>query len=358
MTIKELKYVPFSLPFSKTFLTAKQKIKNREGFIIRVEDENGNFAYGEAAPLIEFNPETFKDAENQISELSKKIKNLSFDNYISDVVAFIDDLKLLPSVRFSIEQALLGLLLKNDKDFMICQMQVKNSTIIPVNAVFGIGNVEQVFKEISSDINSGFDTVKLKLGRSNLAEEEKLIKMIRDTFGGSIKIRLDANKSWKYDQALANLECLAEFDIEFIEEPCIKIEDTLKLTGESPIPIALDENLNTFNSLNSVLEEGKIKFLVVKPMMIGSIFNLLNFICEASQNNVIIIISSVFETVIGRSALVFLSSAITHEHAHGIGTAEYFQKDLDKDAYPVRDGFINFDPERYPPDFNIEKLFK
>jgi len=356
--IKELKYIAYSLPFSKTFSTAKQKIKNRRGIIIRLEDEEKNIAYGEAAPLPKFSSESFSQTEEQISSLTKKIKNLQLEDYFSNTIDFVEKLRLLPSVRFAVEQALLGLYLKNEKDLVIQQLKIKNNSIIPVNAVFGIEEVNKVFKEVSKGINSGYETIKIKLGKFRLSEEEKLIKMIREKFGGSIKIRLDANSSWSYDQAISNIECFEEFDIEFIEEPCTRIEDSLKLIKGSPIPIALDESIKSFEMLNLFAKESKVKFLVLKPMTLGSIYNLLSFIPEAEANNIIVIISSLFESVVGRSALVFLSSVITHEHAHGIGVAQYFKKDLDQDPFPVEKGLIKFGSESYPSAFNIEKLFQ
>ncbi|MFA3783774.1 o-succinylbenzoate synthase [Melioribacteraceae bacterium 4301-Me] len=358
MKIKEVKYTQYSLPFAKSFLTAKQEITNREGIILQLKDDNNNISYGEAAPLPEFNKESISQVIDQISLITKKIKNITFDEYFSNTVNFIDELNLFPSLRFALEQALLGLYFNIEKDLMIHQLKIKNNSLIPVNAVFGIGNAESVFKQISKDVESGFETIKLKLSKNNFSEEEKLIKMIRNDFGGSIKIRLDANSSWTYDQAYANLECLAEFDIEYIEEPCINVEDSLKLIKNSPIPIALDENVKSFDLLDLFVKEGKVKFLVLKPMTLGSVYNLLQFIHKASQNNVVVIISSLFETVVGRSALVFLSSTITHEHAHGIGIAEYFEKDIYHDPYEIKNGLIKFDAESYPPTFNLENLFE
>jgi len=64
------------------------------------------------------------------------------------------------------------------------------------------------------------------------------------------------------------------------------------------------------------------------------------------------IISSAFESVVGRSALALITSFVRGNYAHGLNTAKYFAEDLATDDYLISKGEMLFIPNEYPPKFN------
>jgi L-alanine-DL-glutamate epimerase-like enolase superfamily enzyme len=60
-------------------------------------------------------------------------------------------------------------------------------------------------------------------------------------------MQVDVNEGWSHDEALANLHELAQFDVQYCEQPlpadAMVGNDELK--RESPIPIYVDENCHT-----------------------------------------------------------------------------------------------------------------
>mgnify|MGYP000898931841 CR=1 FL=1 len=65
-----------------------------------------------------------------------------------------------------------------------------------------------------------------------------------------------------------------------------------------------------------------------------------------------IIISSAFESVVGRSAVALLASLVKGEHAHGLSTASFIETDLANDIYTVNNGGLYFNHQTYPPSFD------
>jgi O-succinylbenzoate synthase len=81
--------------------------------------------------------------------------------------------------------------------------------------------------------------------------------------------------------------------------------------------------------------------LILKPMMLGGIINTMKIVDMAKKNKIKTVITSSFESAVGRSFAILAASFLKDETAHGLGTAEYFEKDLVEDPYTVKDGIIS-----------------
>ena len=88
-------------------------------------------------------------------------------------------------------------------------------------------------------------------------------------------------------------------------------------------------------------------------MIYGGIISSLQLIKVAGKNNRNVIISSSFESAVGKSALVLLAASISHSFAHGLDTSEYFKQDICKDLFEVENGKIFCDIKNYPPQFDF-----
>ena len=75
-----------------------------------------------------------------------------------------------PSVRFSLEQAIMGLLIKRNSNFIEANFGL-TKPVINVNAVIGFGSIEEILNNIEEKIKSGYSTIKLKIGRDNFEED-------------------------------------------------------------------------------------------------------------------------------------------------------------------------------------------
>ena len=62
---------------------------------------------------------------------------------------------------------------------------------------------------------------------------------------------------------------------------------------------------------------------------------------------------TLFESSIGKSALVFLASLVNSSSAHGLAPGTYLNNDIVNDPFPIMKGKINFIPQMYPPKFNF-----
>jgi o-succinylbenzoate synthase len=248
---------------------------------------------------------------------------------------------------------MIGMLLKRDRS-LFKESFYNASSIIPVNTVIDLNADPQGI--IEEKIKFGFSTFKIKTGRKSFNDDLAIIKEIRTRFGYDINLRLDANGNWTPENAGQHLIALEPYKIEYVEEPCRGIENLIKLSFTSPIPVAADESIKSIADAERIVKDSPIQFIIIKPMILGAFFGTVDLISLADSHRKNIIISSAFETALGKSLLVFLASITGHSYAHGLDTAGFLADGLFNDPYPVINGAINFSPDNYPPKFERSGL--
>jgi len=335
----ELKYSPYDLEFSKSLLTAKASISNRKGFIIKLKSD-GKTGYGEAAPLPEFGSESFEDDENALTNFKFNLK-LATNNFIESLDDNLKNISSLPALRHGFEQALLNLFCSKANISLNEILNVSSKKEICVNAVIGFLAPNESAERASNLVKEGFTTLKIKAGRNKFEDDFTCIKEISNAVGKEIKLRIDVNGKWKVNEAIENLSQLEKFNIEYVEQPVNRLIEFQKVSFKSKIPLAADESIKTYEDAVSLIESKSVKALVLKPMMLGGIITSLKIIEAAEKKNIKVVISSSFESSLGKSLAVFAASTVKGNIAHGLDTAGYLKKNLYPDPYPVADGKIS-----------------
>lgn len=351
MVVKEIKYFSEELIFNTPFQTSKSIFEKRKIFIVAISDELNNTGIGECSPLPEFGTENYEHAENKLAEINNSFTNRSFDKTTDkEFEICLKELSGFPALRFAFEQAVFTLFSKRNADFYIRLFIHQNKKIININAVAGFGSSEQIIKNINSFLENGFSTVKLKCGRNNFDDDLNVINDINNHFGRNINLRLDINGNWEFEEAKEYLNELEKFNIEYIEQPVSSIKDLIELSLITKINLAADESIKNIEDASTLLTNG-IKFLVVKPAVIGGILKSIAIIKEAERNGANVIFSTSFESPVGKSALVYLASLTNHNFAHGLGVDNLFKNKICDDPYLIEEGKISFDINKYPPEF-------
>ncbi|MBM3124279.1 MAG: dipeptide epimerase [Chloroflexi bacterium] len=164
---------------------------------------------------------------------------------------------------------------------------------------------------------SGQPILKLKLGGDCDEERVSAIRAVTNA-----KIRVDANAGWSREQALKIIPRLAEFDLEFIEQP-LAVEDLqgyfwLKKELRElnvNLPIFADESVKT--SRDVVLLAGAVDGVVVKLMKTEGIREALRTIHTARAHDMQVMLSCMVESSVGVTAAAHLAPLCDHVDLDG-----------------------------------------
>lgn len=183
----------------------------------------------------------------------------------------------------------------------------------------------------------GCRTAKVKVAErgQTLADDIARVRAVRAAMGPEGRIRLDANGGWNVDEAEHAVHALAEFDLEYLEQPCATVDELLQLRGrlaDWDIPIAADESVRKAEDPVAVARAGAADLLVVKVQPLGGVRRALEIVAEAGLPAVV---SSALDTSVGLSMGLALAAALpTLDYDCGLGTASLLAADVT--AQPLR----------------------
>ncbi len=197
----------------------------------------------------------------------------------------------------------------------------------------------------------GARTAKVKVGErgERLADDVARVSAVRRAIGPAGRIRLDANGAWSVDEAESAIHALAQFDLEYVEQPCADVPGLAEIrrrVGYMGIPIAADESVRKAEDPLAVAHAGAADVLVVKAQPLGGVSAVLRIAAEAGLP---MVVSSALDTSVGLSMGAHLASLLPGlEYDCGLGTAALLAADVTGEPLLPRDGFVQV--RRIEPD--------
>lgn len=295
-----------TLHFKQPAGTSRGIYTERTVWLINLE-ENGRRGTGECAPL----PDLSCDALPH-DEYETKLRSFC-DNYEHTGKIDYNAMHRYPSMLFGLETAVLSLQHGNalfDTPFS------RGEEGITINGLVWMGTFDEMMQRIEEKLNAGFHCVKLKVGAIDFDSELEMVKHIRSRFSfHDVELRLDANGGFKPDEALYRLELLSQYAIHSIEQP-IKPHnwgEMAELCRESPLPIALDEELigvNTLDAKHQLLNIIKPRYIVIKPSLHGGMQGTREWVSTTRDMNIGSWITSALESNVGLNAVAQLAADI------------------------------------------------
>lgn len=210
-------------------------------------------------------------------------------------------------------------------------------------------------------VESGSRTAKVKIAEPGQDESVDLARLhaVRRALGEGGRIRVDANAAWDVATAVARIERMEEFGLEYVEQPVGTIEEMRQVRAAVEVPIAADELIRTLPDPGVVGEMGAADVVVVKVQPLGGVRRTIEV---AERCGLPVVVSSALETSVGIGAGVAAAAALPSlPYACGLGTVAMLTADVVADPLVPREGFVDVrrpdpDPaalERYRPDRDL-----
>ncbi|MCP4087944.1 MAG: o-succinylbenzoate synthase [Actinomycetia bacterium] len=339
MVVTTARVQRWQVPLRTPFVNARGPVKTRSGALLRVEVGNGLVGWGEAAPLDGFSPETLHDVV------------AALEVWAGDVVG--RPLTALPAVdsrgggtaRSAATSAALDVVARRADCSLATLLAWPGSArpVVATNVVVGSVDPVEAARAAEAGVSRGHRTVKLKVGHGSVGDDVKLVGAVRAAVGPDIAIRIDANGVWTEPTAVATLDRLASFVIEYVEDPVIGAEALARVRAATTVPIALDEPLRTAAVLDQHLMERSIDIAVLKPTALGGPVEAMALARRAAASDVGTIVTSFLDAAVGRAVALAVAAALPDGGAAGLATGDLLATDIAA-GHPVVDGAMALGP--------------
>ena len=209
---------PFSLRLSSPLPTAAGRIEERNGFVVRVQT-GGRLGVGEATPLPGWT-ESYDDCETALAKAGERGERrgdtLSPD--ATDRLAGIDT--TTPAARHGVELAAADARARAAAEPLAAWLADGSpASSVPVNATVGDAPVDATAAATREAVDAGYETVKVKMGARDVAEDEARLRAVRDAAGDGTVLRADANGALDGRTAERLVDVAADLDFAYVEQP-------------------------------------------------------------------------------------------------------------------------------------------
>jgi O-succinylbenzoate synthase len=218
---------------------------------------------------------------------------------------------------------------------------------VPVNVTVPAVAPEQAHAIVTG---SGCRTAKVKVAESGQPASADVARVaaVRDAIGADGMVRVDANGGWDVGTAERMLTALAEFGLEYAEQPCATLAELAELRRRVAVPIAADESIRRADDPLKVRAAGAADIVVLKAQPLGGVRAALEI---AEQCGLPAVVSSAVDTSVGLAAGVALAAALPSlDYACGLATMSLLAGDVTADplaptagALPVRAAVVDPD---------------
>lgn len=191
---------------------------------------------------------------------------------------------------------------------------------------------------------AGCRTAKVKVAERGQALDDDIarVRAVRARLGPEGRIRVDANGGWNLDEAEHAVHALAEFDLEYVEQPCASVEELAELRRRiryMGIPLAADESVRKAGDPLAVARAGAADLLVIKAQPLGGVRRALQIVRDAGLPAVV---SSALDTSIGLGMGAALAARLDElDYDCGLGTASLLAADVADPPLLAVDGTIS-----------------
>ena len=335
-------YKQYKLQFKQPSGTSRGVLTNKETWFIIINDGTKQ-GIGECGVFRGLSIDDRPDFEDTLKWVCNNITK-KFDDLMSELIEF-------PSIQFGLEMAFLSL--KSQDTFTLFPSKFTNGKdAISINGLIWMGDLTFMKQQIKSKIEAGFSCIKMKIGALDFKAEVDLLKSIRKEFTvNDIELRVDANGAFLPSEALEKLKKLSELDLHSIEQPIKQgqIKEMARLCKETPLPIALDEELIGVFSVTKkeeLLQTINPQYIILKPSLVGGFKGSKEWINLANKQNIGWWITSALESNIGLNAIAQWTYTLGNNLPQGLGTGDLFTNNFDSPLI-VKKGTLQLEKNKH-----------
>jgi L-alanine-DL-glutamate epimerase-like enolase superfamily enzyme len=291
----------FSIPM-EPFTIATGTMDYAQNVFIRVHTNAGFYGVGECSAFPMIVGETQDTCLVIAREFARLWKGKDALNIAGRLQQLHDFTAGNSTIKSAFDIALYDIAAKN-AGLPLYQFLNGSKRRVETDITIGIAMPELMAKKASELKQNGATVLKIKLGKDAKSDVER-IKQIRQAVGKDLKIRVDANQGWSFEEAVLALRAIGEYDIEFCEQPMRTwYDDRLpELKRRSPVKIMADESVYNHHDARKQINSNSCDYINIKFSKSGGIFEARQIHDLAAENGIACMMGGMLESRIALSA--------------------------------------------------------
>ncbi len=340
LKITAIRIFKMDIPRKDVFTIATMALEKAENVLIGIETNEGITGWGEASPFHALVGETQRidlAVAQDLRELLLGKNPLEIGDRIREMDAFLPH---NPTIKSAFDMALYDIAAQA-AGMPLYQFLGGTRRPLETDFTISIGKVEEAGEKAQQVVDRGFRMIKIKVGISD-EEDFQRVQTIRQKVGDALRIRIDANQGWDRMQAVANLQRLAQFDIEFCEQPCrVSDRSGMKYVSDhSPIPIMADESVFSPTDALELVQNDVVPYFNIKLSKSGGIYRALQIAHIAEAGSRKCMVGCMSESRLGLTATAHLGAASPVFHFFDLDSFFEHAEDPIVGGVQVEDGHI------------------
>jgi len=331
----------FSIPFSVSTFSIPTV---RSHVVVVIHTDEGISGVGETVPTPVFHEET-------VESILHNIKNYYGPALIGEdpfnVEGIMDKFDRIltgnPFARAAIDFALYDIMGKKT-GIPVCMLLggCYRDRYPVVWAVSLSSKTENIVREVTERVEMGFRTMKIKVG-GDPDEDLNRLRIVRETVGSEVAIRVDANQGWTADKAIKIIRKMEKYDLQLVEQPVAAwdLEGMARVAKAIDTPVMADESLFSPQTAMRIIRLEAADILNIKVMKPGGLYNSKKIAMMAEAAGIPCLVGSMIEAGVGTAAGAHFAAAnrVVSYPSETIGPC-YFETDIVKEDMKPKDGFI------------------
>ena len=322
-----------SLPLEHPFTIARGTQETAENVVVRIEDGEGNAGVGAAAPSEHYG-ETADTVEAVLPDLLAAVEEVGDPHQLERVERRMrETVERNPAARCAVSIALHDLVCKRLDAPLYRYWGLDPAEAVPTSYTIGIDDTETMREKTRTAVERGYSVLKVKVGTDR---DEEIVSAIREA-APDATIRVDANEGWSPREAVRKIEALAEYDLEFVEQPVpAGNPEGLKFVRDrSTLPIAADESCITLPDIPRIA--GKADVANLKLMKCGGLREAMRMIHAARAHGMEVMLGCMIESNASIAAAAHLAPLLDYADLDG----SLLLADDPYDGVPMPEGDID-----------------
>jgi L-alanine-DL-glutamate epimerase-like enolase superfamily enzyme len=301
LTITKIDIYRFSIPM-EPFTIATGTMGYAQNVFIRVHTSGDFYGVGECSAF----PPIVGETQDTCLIMAREFAKLWIDKDALDIAGRLQDLHSFTAGNTTIKSAF---------DIALYDIAAKNAgvplykflggekRVVESDITIGIASPEIMADKAILFKQSGAQILKVKLGKDAFGDMER-VRQIREAIGSDLKIRIDANQGWSFDDAVYALQAMGKYDIEFCEQPMRTwYDDRLpELMQLSPVKIMADESVYNHHDARKQINSGSCHYINIKIAKSGGIYEAKQIHDLAAEQGIACMMGGMLESRIALSA--------------------------------------------------------